>query len=244
MTRPKQRLGLNELRVQVDEAMQGIERLYGEKLKRTFDEMDGDLRVHTAKDNEGPRPYSLGTRFLPPEKRRKVNNDELPGALTTSFTTIADEWNNFGTYTVLSDAEVNDLLTEFNSLVDGDEAFKEGTAEFVTFRYLISILRKYVSKSMAVNYYTGSNWENDFGQAFTVESRLRILQHIRDKIVADLQTLSTKDENAISTFEHAVRWGIALNEAPGEPREIQLTAPSVLHLAIRHFVFKRPSGAY
>lgn len=244
MTNIGDRCSLNELKQDVDTAIQQVDRQYGKQLKRGYDEMDDDLKVQTTKQQEGPPPFRFGTRFSRPRKRRKVNTDGLSDALSGSFNKLASDWNSTGTYPSLGNDELGELMSDFNAIVEADTIFTGGSVDSVTFRYLVSILRKYGSKSTPVYFYTDPNWEDGRMRASTVELRRSILQHVRTVIIPNLQAEETVTNNAVCTFAHALDWGLSLNEASGEPRETQLVQPSVLHQAVQHFVFNTPSGDF
>lgn len=242
MTRPNDRCSLDELKNIVDQERQRIDRQYGAKLKRSYDEMDEDLKVHITEERQNSRGLAIGTRFSPPNKRRKVRLDELSDELRTFITNMATDWND--NYTKLGKNELIPIIHDFHAQYNKGTGFMEESPEDVAMRYLVSTLYKHVSRSLPVCVYRGTDRDIGFMNALATRHRRSVLEHVLNNVLPDVGLSDSASPDAARILEHAIRWGIGLIDANGESREIRLMEPSVLHLAVRQFVFKTPSGAF
>lgn len=256
------RPSLTDLLDRCQQELARLETLHGPVAgKRKRDEGTKDDFTILASDEERNKKFGKfenGRFYEPKHSHRKMDLADVYrdkyikhihewDAMPRPKPTAQDNLINTTLAFLLDEDKVNDSM-----LVDDEETLKPQYEWAV--KYLVSCLRKRTNPKsgayiLTTDYIEGNNGLDWIEEIFEPETKIQILEHLRD--TDELWTTNPDEEvqEALAVFRNAIVWGLMLLQdtedgIPAVPRTPKLDEPSGLHMGVYDWIFVRPSGAF
>ncbi|KAF2027863.1 hypothetical protein EK21DRAFT_114353 [Setomelanomma holmii] len=238
---PDSRPNLDSLQTRIQEDLDRLDKLYGDRIRQNEDHMPQKLRPRLKRESDDA--FALRKAYSSAKKRRAVSEEHFRESEDADkYRKHVEKWNDLSEFPRPTKEEQVEFLQTLDSFVMGTEdepsPYTEELHDRYTWQHLISTLKKRVDPNLPV--YQITNIESDFvATAFRQAAKENVLGLLLD-MINGLPAPTT----AVIAFAHAAKWALHLLAWEGIPEKPKLQDKTDMYRGLRDYVFHVPTGAF